>query len=194
MEHRSNVPKNAEIEIDYSKKKVSFQHPAKDLDDNLNYFNHNFYTVIGGIFGIAFAIMMAKNSGLLDSLSMAVIMLTTFFSCRIIFNYISLFIHKISPAARKALPKTNAIFYHFKSKNKIYLRKKYSLKHYVDNNKLILFDYDIVFFRYRYKGKNRLLKINTKCVDKRTKWGDPGEYIAIFTFQNPITGGTLEYA
>jgi len=198
-QHRSKWAGNAEVEIDYVNKKVSFKYPIKKINENLAYFTHNFYLTIGFLFGIGMSLIIGRwlsfstiKNGLINAIYSLLLGLY-WLGGIILFAYISLFIHKVSPAARKAFPKTNAILSLLKVKRKINLSQKYSKRHYVDENKLILFDYDITFFRFKYEGKNKLLKVNTKSVEKKNRKGEHYDFIAIFTFKDIIKKGILNY-
>ncbi len=199
-QHRSKWAGNAEVEIDYIKKKVSFKHPAK-RNENLSYFTHSFYTTLGYIFGIVMWGIIIKWTDFVKYAESTIIslLITLFlvlyaYGGRILFGYISILIHKISPTARKAFPKTNSITTFLMSRKKtIDLSQKYSKNHYIDKNKLILFNYDIAYFRFKYEGKNKLLKVNTKSVEKKKKKGEHYNFIAIFTFKDIIKRGILNY-
>ncbi len=202
-QHRSKWAGNAEVEIDYIKKKVSFNYPNKKRNENLAYFNHNFYVIIGTLFGIGISTKMIQwlvtppfiyFSPDIAVILILLILISYSYGGRILFGYISLFIHKISLNARNAFPKTNAILSFLTTKKrKIDLSQKYSKNHYIDNNKLILFNYDITYFRFKYEGDNKLLKVNTKSVEKKKKKGEHYDFIAIFTFKDIIKKGILNY-
>ncbi len=199
-EHSSKQVGNAEVEIDYVRKKVSFKYPA-ERHDSLAYFLHDFCQ-IGYIFGIWIGIVIVKWSGFLEyvieyslpNLLIGLLLVLYFYGGRIIFGYISILIHKISPAARKVYPKTNAILTFLNTRKRtIDLSEKYSKNHYIDNNRLIIFNYDIAYFRFKYEGTNKLLKVNTKSVEKKDKKGEHYDFIAIFTFKDIIKKGVLNY-
>jgi len=201
-QHRSKWAGNAEVEIDYVKKKVSFKYPIKKINENLAYFTNIFYVLVGYLFGVGILIITVKWISLsgyseslppLHSLLVALYIVLCVYGGRILFGYISIFIHKISPTARKAFPKTNAITNIFNRKRTIDLSNKYSKNHYIDKNKLILFNYDITYFRFKYEGKNKLLKVNTKSVEKKDRKGEHYDFIAIFTFKDIIKRGILNY-
>lgn len=198
--HQHARPGNAEITVDYDKETVSFAYPNQEHCDALAYFSNSFYQVFGFLWGAIAMLLLAQrflpfyaqNRG-----SMIVVtcwlLLLYIFGARVLFGYISLAIHKFSPAARKAYPKTNAIVLWLKKKKVVDLGRKFGKHHYIDRNKLIIFNYDIALFRYKYEGEAELARIQTRSVEPADHKGEHYRFIAIFTFKEAIRSGRLTY-
>ncbi len=203
MKKAGNRFSNAEIDIDMKKKEVSFSYPSKSYNKNSSFFYHSFYMLVGvitgAICGIILPLMWLSNYGYttLDmNLEYRLISVLFFALCiygvMVLFGYISLFLHKYSKVARDSFPKTNAII--SPSKNyEINLKHKISKIHKIEGNKLIIFNYDIVFFKYCYIGYNKIKRIITKSVDYDAKEKEHNDFIAIFIFEKPIKDGYLYY-
>jgi len=213
MKYRGKKYCNAETSIDLENKKVRFFYPLKRYNENLSLFYNASYIIFGAIYGLYVSgqleIIWLYTNGFYNSEGF----IPNYVICKIafiflmgiggmaLFGYISLLLHKCSKTARDSYPKTSAIMKNLihllfgnNRWNELDLKKKYSKYHYITNNKLYLFDYDIVSFRYKYIGDNKIRRIRTKCVDyKHKNKYDPTEFIAIFFFQLPITDGILMY-
>lgn len=204
VQYRKNIPTNAEITIDYKKKKVDFNYPNKNIKPNVLYFGNNFYQMVGFGWGaISFVIFYEsiKPQFLNLALYFPSFSILTFFVLafvhiyvgKILFGYISLGIHKLSANARKYYPETNAILVQLRSKRKIDLSRKYSMRHIISGKKLFILDYCIMNFSFWYQGKNKIIKIETKSIEKPNHKGEHNEFIAIIHFKNQIKEGIFKY-
>ncbi len=197
---------NAETNIDLEKKEVIFRYLSKNYNENLTFFSHSLYiiigVIIGGISGYRFPHMWANRYGYelidLNIYAQSFISIPTLFLCiiggMILFGYISLLIHKYSKTARESFPKTNA----FSNRGKTYeinLKNKISKIHKIEGKKLIIFNYSITYFKYCYIGYNKIKKIITKSVEpiEYDSKKDHCNFIAIFIFKKPIKDGYLYY-
>ena len=194
---------NAEIDIDIKKKEISFHYPNKNYNENDSFFFHSFYVVLGLIIGLICGSILPKmwliNHGyIMEDLNILyqILAILFLFLCTIggmvLFGYISLFLHKYSKAARDSFPKTNALI-HSTNEFEINLKHKISNIHKIEGKKLIIFNYDIVYFKYCYIGYNKINKIITKSVDYDKKKEEHMKFIAIFLFDKPIKEGFLYY-
>ena len=189
--------KNCEIEIDYIAKTVSFKVRSREKQ-NLNYFYHNFYFIVGILFGIILIIeILFKFKDFINTIvfldwgirifyniGLPTFIILIVAGSTVLFGYISLAIHKFSKTAREAYPKTNAILEFLKEKKKIDLRDKESKYHIIHKNKLTILSTSVVSFKYCYIGYNKITKLksyfpNKKHLDMRT----------LITFRKPIVDG-----
>jgi hypothetical protein len=194
---------NAEVTIDMKTKKVDFNYPSKNkVSDDFRFFYHSFFIIVGivsGWFILVATDLFLKNHGyeelnFLGSIIVLIICLLAFFSCIIMNCYYSLIIHKSSQRMRDYYPKSNALLHNIVyGKNQIDLTKKFSKRHFIEIDKLYIFDYKIDLFDYAYIGDNKISKIETKCVDKNKSKVDVYDFIAIVTFEKPLVDGYFIY-
>jgi len=194
---------NAEVDIDVPHKKVTFNYPYGYVNEDLAYFTHTFYLLLGSGFGYCFFIVTAPfNRHFMTGVPLQAQLLILGFMFLleqvfwlIVFGYISLILHKCSKTARVAFSKTNAIPFYLKPSKKLDLSKPYGKKYYIHDNKLILWDYSIAYFEYLYEGSNTLLRFYTKSVedkphlDRRIHY----KFIAFFEFADPLVSGYMTY-
>lgn len=211
---------NAETTIDYVNKEVTFNYPNKNINQDVLFFSHSipqslsflcsFILLVPLIGTILNPFLIIVKSGI-NNAWIAIILILSILSIYALYallamvfmiplGHISLYIHNHSKKARDCFPHTNAIINNIGKTNKtIYLikpiriSKSKRITYLIHENKLFLFDYEIVSFDYEYEGDNELLKITTKSIEKPNHKGEHYEFMAIFEFKDNITEGKLTY-
>ncbi len=194
---------NAEVNIDLKKKEIKFNYPFKKHNQNKSFFFNSLYVTTGAVIGFIYGSILPykwiDNYGYDASYMNWIYQIASIFFLVlcviggiILLGYISIFIHTHSKTARDSFARTNAII-STRQKYKINLKHKISNIHKIEGKKLIIFNYDIVFFEYCYIGYNKIRKIITKSVDYDNKKKEHNNFIAIFTFDKPIKEGYLYY-
>lgn len=204
------IPNNAEIDIDYVNKDVSFHFPFKYKNQDKGYEINTMYRLAFFIFSFCLVLIVLDkwtleeppdNLSKEDTIiylvysvtSLAYLSFSTYFLGLFLSRKVSYFIHKHSKIARDNFSKTNAILDFIKKKRKINLERKISPYHYIHDNKLILWDYSISSFRYLLITDNKLKRIYTKSIEKENHKGEHYRFVCIFEFLNNITDGVLIY-
>ena len=123
-EHSGKMPQNAEICIDYTKKKVSFNYPYKPKNKNIGYRNNALYSLSFFVLGLSIGIIFIQRILILYMYNGAYSIINPiifiyclliwfysfiFFFTIVIGNSFSYFIHMRSKIARRNFPNINNI-------------------------------------------------------------------------------------
>lgn len=216
--HKGQVLKNAETIIDYKNKSVKFKYPenlskesaARATPLTIIFLLFYIFLCMGFVMSVIFEGKTTESRiTYRDTQTQQQITKTTYAGIIGYITYIGLmtlaFIASYYLAFKTAdiifknkklkdkYPKINAWLTTKRLKYKTILRHKYGPYHIIVKNKLFYLNYDITYFQYKYIGKNKIRKFETKYMCKHDKErGLEGKYyIAIFTFEKPVTEGIL---
>lgn len=203
------MPTNAEIEIDYISKKVSFNYPFIYKNKNLGYAENGLFVLISLLIVLIVIVILMPATTPNKYIQIYYInlllfygyfiwwtlfILAIFYSYYPLSLYLSMICHKYSKKLRENYPKTNAVLKFLKKWKCIdFDNINISKKYYIHDNILVLFDYSIVYFEYKLFTKNRLKKVYTKSAEKPDHKGQHYEFICIFEFEKPINEGFMFY-
>ena len=71
--------------------------------------------------------------------------------------------------------------------------KKIGYKWMIEGNRLIVLNYSHIFFEYNNFSDNMIERIETKSLEGSDHKGEHNNFVAIFTFAEPLNSGTLTY-
>ncbi|NIQ15383.1 MAG: hypothetical protein GTO02_13605 [Candidatus Dadabacteria bacterium] len=200
IKKQSKTNSNVEVDIDIKTKEIKFNNPNKEPNTNFCYFINTSFILFFMILTPAIVVQWSYANPYYSQSSFLYQLLTALYAIAWVYlgspalgGYISIFLHKRSKWLRKMQPYTAGLAYIPRRKKEIDLSQKYSKKHYIDNNQLILMDYKIMSFKYKYEGEIDLLRITTHSVEPEGHKGEHYKFVAIFTFAEKIRNGTLTY-
>ena len=193
--YKDDKNQNAEVEIDYEKKKVRFNYTTKVKNIDLGYFRHNVTQLIQIVLMIIGYIYIAERyetDNTLESILYKLCILVMYIIGTIyLTGMLSIFLHRNIKWLRENYAKTNVII---KPRWKIIDLKEERIENVIKIGKqVIILDYSIVYFEYKYVGENKIRKIKTIDIDEQREGKERYNFALIIEFNKKANKGILMY-